>query len=118
MRHTLHILTLTVFLLSIIAPACGFAWNGAYSVIEICTADGYESRIVANDQEPNTPDHDIADQCQFCFANAHLTSIIPNVTPLTKLQAYALKLQYALYEVNVQTRLTSHEQPRGSPSLV
>ena len=75
MRNIVHFIVIFTFALGIIAPACGFAWSGKYSVIEICTANGYEARIVANDEEPNTPNHQMSDQCQFCFSNAHFEPI-------------------------------------------
>ena len=60
-----HFFILTAFLLGIIAPACGFAWNGKFSVIEICTAKGIEQKIVSNDDLP--PKHPLA----FCVAVIH-----------------------------------------------
>ena len=119
MRQTFHILALIAFLLGIIAPACGFAWNGKYSVVEICTAQGYESRIVINNEEPaNTPKHQMADQCQFCFSSVHVTGFVPNSILFEGFKAYALKLSYIQYEISLLSRLTSHEQPRGPPTLV
>ncbi len=122
MRQILHIAALTAFLAGIIAPACGFAWGnnggGKYSVIEICTANGYESRIVENDQEPSTPNHKMVDQCQFCFSSAHLTGFISDALSIEEFKTHALKLNYARYETSLLSRFTSHEEPRGPPALI
>lgn len=121
MRQTLQILTLSAFLLGIIAPACGFAWGNGdskYSVIEICTANGLESRLVADNENPDTPPHQTTDQCQFCFSNTHLTSFAPEAIAIEEFKADALKLSYAQYEMLLLSRLTSYEQPRGPPTFV
>lgn len=120
MKQTLHILTLTAFLLGIIAPACGFAWGGKYSLIEICTANGVETRLIANDDPPSdeAPAPMMEDKCQFCFANANLTAFLPDNLSIEYSLAYADKLKFIAYRLSVFSRDTSHEQPRGPPTFI
>lgn len=118
MIKTLHILTIIAFMAGIIAPACGFAWGGKYSVIEICTDQGIESRIVAENETPSDEAPMAKDQCQFCFANAHINALIPASHVDIARENHALSLQFALYEAMLLSRLTSHEQPRGPPNFV
>ncbi len=70
-----HFFVLLAFLVGVIAPACGFSWSGKYSVIEICTSQGMESRIVSKEGQPKAPH--VEKQCQFCFAQANLKSFLP-----------------------------------------
>ena len=97
MKNIIHFMTIFTFALGIIAPACGFAWSssGDYSVIEICTANGYESRIVENDQD--APEHEMKEQCQFCFTNAHLNGLIPTLQ-IEKLYSYQAQYIFNQYE--------------------
>ena len=103
------------FLGGIIAPACGFAWGGKYSVIEICTAQGFETKIVDNDQDQ--PQH-IADQCQFCFANAHLTSFLPKTTNIETVVFYTNKIRFNQYETVFLSRVQHDHAARAPPSIV
>jgi len=116
MKNIIHFTTIFTFALSIIAPACGFAWNssGDYSVIEICTANGYESRLVENNQD--TPEHEMKEQCQFCFAKAHLNGLIP-ILATERFYSYQAQYTFNQYEIILLSRSTSHEQPRGPPLL-
>ena len=119
MRRYLHILTLIAFLGSVIAPACGFSWGGKYSVIEICTAQGIEARVVSNEQNPDkSPDHKTTDQCQFCFASTNLTSFLPPIIMVSENSHDLEKLRLQSYEVSSLSRFTSYEEPRGPPALV
>lgn len=119
MKNSLHIFVLTAFLLSVIAPACGFSWGGKFSVIEICTAQGIETRVVENDQNPDDqPSHQMADQCQFCFASANLTNFLPEAIAAEKIKATAEKARFRAYEISYLSHVTSHEEPRGPPTLV
>ncbi len=119
MKNYLHILALSAFLLSIIAPACGFMWGGKYNVIEICTAQGIETRVVESDQSSDkTPDHQMADQCQFCFASANLSGFLPESIKMEEVKSTTDKIRFHLYEISALSRITSHEEPRGSPTLV
>ena len=126
MIKTLHILTLTAFMLGIIAPACGFAWgnnggnnagNAQYSLIEICGAQGIETRLVKNEDAPEAPSH-IIDQCEFCFANANFIGLLMDNPNSNLYASYTAKLKHALYEDRLFTRYISHAHPRGPPSLV
>ena len=115
MRNYLHILTLIAFLGGVIAPACGFSWGGNFSVIEICTAQGFETRVINNEETPDAPTPTMGGDCQFCFANANLTSFLPENISVEVRYAYAEKITYSLYEVILLSRTTRNGQPRAPP---
>ena len=119
MKQTLHIIVLTAFLGGIIAPACGFAWGGKYSVIEICTAQGLESRIVDNDSNSdNNPAQKMADQCQFCFSQAHLSAFLVNERVLEQAYFAAEKIRFNLYKTIYLSRRHSDHAARAPPAFV
>ena len=77
MRQTTLSLIIFSFMLGFIVPACGFMWGGKYSVIEICTDQGIEQRLVSDDTNPTQPTHDQSSKkCDFCFKTTHLNSYI------------------------------------------
>ena len=117
MRNIVHFIVIMVFGLGIIAPACGFTWGGGnYNLIEICTAQGFEKRLVKDDTDP--PTHHIADQCQFCFANTHLTDNI-NFTNLQSIEFTYQEHQYFTPSHQIVAIFLSHAyQPRAPPFLV
>ena len=119
MGKTLHIVVLAAFLLGIIAPACGFSWGGKYSVVEICTAKGLESRVIAdNSNSSDAPDHKTKEKCQFCFTHANLAGHMPQAVILEPLKFQAEKLKFALYETITLSRVGSNLSARGPPVLV
>lgn len=107
---------LIAFLGGIIAPACGFMWGGNYSVIEICTLDGIESRIVENEDTPDTPR--TADQCEFCFTNANLDSHFTTLSTTYKADFQANKHRFKQYIDIVLARYHSNISSRGPPALI
>jgi len=120
MKNLTHILVLLCFLAGLIAPACGFSWGGKYSVIEICTSQGIESRIVENaPSNENSPEnHQMSDDCQFCFQNAHLKAFLVPQTDFQKLVFTTQKQKYALYEAVFLSRVKTPQSLRGPPILV
>ena len=122
MKNIICFTVIFTFALGIIAPACGFAWgkaagNGPYSVIEICGAQGIEKRIVQNDGEP-AQGQMVKDQCQFCFSNANLNPLPPNNIQIDSFYSYKAKIAFIHYERAIASKSTSHEQPRGPPTLI
>lgn len=92
MKRFLHVFVLIAFLTGIIAPACGFAWGGKFSVVEICTAQGIEQKIVESDDEEQSPS--AHEECLFCFQSANMNGFLPaNIQPadLTIIQVSAFK---------------------------
>ncbi|NCO03627.1 MAG: hypothetical protein GW903_05505 [Alphaproteobacteria bacterium] len=109
MNRFCHILVFTCFLVGVIAPACGFSWGGKFSVIEICTAEGFERRIVENNQ---SGDHgQTSDQCQFCFQNAHIKDY--GLLPLDLPVYYAALTRNQVYQY--QSVLIAHERSLQNP---
>lgn len=111
-----HFFVLFAFLVGIIAPACGFAWNGKYSVIEICTTEGIESRVVKNDEQPEKSH--ISEQCQFCFAQANLKSFLPEVKTIEKTQFTYQKTQFQQFETVFLSRRTNDHAARAPPAFI
>lgn len=119
MKNFVHSAVLIIFLLGIIAPACGFAWGGQYSVIEICTAQGFETKIVENGQKPDgAPHHKMAGECQFCFSNAHVTSFIPEISVVTSLAYDSLDKKIYLNTLKRAQRLSFDHSARAPPSAL
>lgn len=116
MTQKLHIIVLLAFLTGIIAPACGFMWGGNYSVIEICTSNGIENRVIANDDQPSTPQ--TQDQCEFCFTSANLTAFLMPEGRHTKIAYAAEKIRFEQYEDIVLTRFQTNISSRGPPSFI
>lgn len=116
-RNMMAWLILLSFLIGFIAPACGFSWGGKYSVIEICTTQGIESRIVENNN--NQGDHEqTTEQCQFCFQNAHLKDyFLPPSTFIDDFQALQ-RVQVNQYYSALLNRVYSPQNPRGPPSFI
>lgn len=118
MKNYLHILTLTAFLLGVIAPACGFAWGGTLNVIELCTDKGIEFRIIANNkQKDKNPVPMVADECQFCFTNTTLTNFLPENVSIKIKYNNTEKQQYSLYEVVLLSHSTRSKKSRAPPIL-
>jgi hypothetical protein len=117
-----HIIVLIAFIGGIIAPACGFNWGGKFSVIEICTAQGLEARIVNNNLEPLnsplTPHQKAADKCQFCFASAHNQAYLPYSIIIEAKNYGQQKLKFQIYHITLLARLDIQSAPRGPPILV
>jgi hypothetical protein len=120
MRAFLHILVLVAFLGGIIAPACGFLWGGNFSVIEICTTNGIENRIVADNQDSNdtAPNHQKTDNCQFCFTQAHLASQLVPVIIFESVFFQNEKLRFEQYEENYLLHLHNDYAARAPPTFV
>ena len=120
MIKQLHLFVLISFLLGIVAPACGFAWGnnggGKYSVVEICTAQGIENRVVESEDQQNTPM--MAEQCEFCFASANLKSFLPSTTSFETVFFEYLKAKtYSVYISNDKFLSFDHT-PRAPPVFV
>lgn len=116
MKNKLHILVLIAFLTGIIAPACGFAWGGSYSVVEICTAQGFENRIVMNDEQDSP--HHMQEQCEFCFTNQKITASLMSKYEIEQ-HLYAVeKKRIFQYEDVLLSRSIDHTSPRGPPTII
>jgi len=116
MKQALHILIAIAFLGGIIAPACGFSWGGKYSVVDICTAQGIESKIVANEGNSDTPLPQMADECQFCFSNANLTGLIPLNAQMQAAEFYSDKIRAAQYKSIYLSRYYEDHAARAPPA--
>jgi hypothetical protein len=121
MKQILHIFILIAFLAGIIAPACGFMWGGQYSVIEICTAQGLETRIIANENRPNTPAPNMpnmANDCAFCFATANVVNFLPAAITLEQITFNAEKIRFRQYEDIVLAKYNTNISSRGPPAFI
>lgn len=120
MKNKLHILVhvfvFWAFLGGIIAPACGFAWGGTYSVVEICTAQGFENRIVMDDEQ-DTP-HQMQEQCEFCFTHQNMTAFLPDIQTVEHYVYAFEKRCITQYEDILLSRSIDHTSPRGPPSYI
>lgn len=117
-KRSAHILILIAFVMGVLAPACGFSWNGKFSLVEICTTEGIEMKVVENGSSPNTPQHQASDDCQFCFQNAHL---IADVTIMQTAHhphyGKIAKIVHA-HEILYRQILSQYHTARGPPSFV
>lgn len=118
MKQALHILIAIAFLGSIIAPACGFSWGGKYSVVDICTSEGIESKIVANDENSDDEHQQMVDQCQFCFSHANLSGLVPVSTTIEALVFYGDKIRKNQYESVYLSRQQGDHAARAPPANV
>lgn len=118
MRQTALLLVILSFLLGIIAPACGFMWDGKYSVIEICTTEGIEQRVVANADNPNKPSHDQAkNNCDFCFQNANLGNYLLSSEEIAT-RVYNVKTKHAFtHQRKISDSFSTTNLARGPPVL-
>ena len=66
MNKNIHLITLLAFIISLLAPACGFAWGGKYSVVDICTTEGIERKVIADNSDDQNVPVQTKDDCQFC----------------------------------------------------
>lgn len=119
MSKYLHILILIAFLGGIIAPACGFSWGGKYSVVEICTAQGIELKLVDGEGQP-APKHTpkIKDQCQFCVNHQHLAKAITSDPILIHFAYTQEKLRFSSFETAFLKRFETPIHARAPPVLV
>jgi len=114
MKKGLHFIVLITFLVGVLAPDCGFAWGGKFSVVEICTTEGIESRIVEGKQDPNT--QHASEQCQFCFAQAK--ALIPDLQTFeTQISVFA-KVQFQHYKALLLSRLSNDHAARAPPTFI
>jgi hypothetical protein len=111
-----HFFVLLAFLAGIIAPACGFAWGGKYSVVEICTTKGIESRIVENNQQPDKSHYE--EQCQFCFSQGNLNPLLPHNQNIETAFFINEKIKFRHYEVIFQSHLTQDNTARAPPVFI
>lgn len=120
MKNKLHILVnvfvFWAFLGGIIAPACGFAWGRTYSVVEICTAQGFENRIMMDDEQDSP--HQMQEQCEFCFTSANLTAFLVPDNYSQKLSDISEKIRITQYEDIVLSRFQTNISSRGPPSFI
>lgn len=118
MKNIYHSLLLIAFLGGIIAPACGFAWGGKFNVVEICTTQGIELRVVQDDTTPNTPyNQHASEQCEFCFTNTQITALSPDSGQSLALLSYSERLRYDLYETLYLSNIKNNLSARGPPSF-
>lgn len=117
MKRVLYIIMLIAFVGGVIAPACGFAWGGKYSIIEICTSQGIEMKIVPQDGQSNDMPA-MSDQCQFCFASANITASIVSERQIEKIAYQAERIKFQRYAIIVLSRGIDDTSPRGPPALV
>ena len=120
MRKYAHLFVLISFLAGVIAPACGFSWGGKFSVIEICTAEGIESRIVEKTKngQNDLPQHKTSEQCQFCFQNANIKNILPTPIQVNKIIVATERIKNAQYETIVLNTERKPQTLRGPPTLI
>jgi hypothetical protein len=120
MRKLTQLFILISFLVGVIAPACGFSWSGKFSVIEICTAQGIESRIVENSQndQNDAPKHQISELCQFCFQNAHLKDTLPSPQQINTTFVSIERATSAQYETFILNNWRRSQTLRGPPALI
>ena len=118
MKNFTHSFILLCFLVGVVAPACGFSWGGKYSVVEICTAQGIEQRVVDTaPTDDSSPHKTVGEDCQFCFAAANMKAFLPADMPVMKAAVSLQKQRINHYTLIVLSRTTSHEEPRGPPVL-
>jgi hypothetical protein len=117
MSKTTHIIVIAAFLLGIIAPACNFAWGGKFSVVEICTAQGIEQKLVENKQQPDRPPA-MEDNCSFCIASVTVKIFVPDIILAEKQIARGEKIRFRLYEATYLSRLSKTGQPRAPPQIL
>lgn len=110
MKPVLHIFILLAFVMGIIAPACGFAWGGKYSVVEICTTDGIESRVVENEEQEHAPS--MSEDCAFCFASANIKSFLPHHNAVEKIHFSAEKIRFQQFEIVYLSRISKSSPAR------
>lgn len=77
MNKTIHHIALLAFIIGLIAPACGFAWGGKYSVVEICSLDGIKQVVIPNSEDPTEPipNKSTKEKCSFCFGQKNIDQI-------------------------------------------
>ena len=116
-----YFLILIAFLTGVIAPACGFSWNGKFSLVEICTTEGIEMKVIDNNSAPSgpsTPHQQASKDCQFCFQNNHVTAHITAIqmieSPIFTLTKNILNTHDILY----RQILSQYHTARGPPSVV
>ena len=120
MSRYLSILMMICLVLATVSPACKFISGQASSLIEICAADGSIQKIaVTDDFLPVTPieknkKHDHANEdCSFCFAQSHFSSLI-SAPPLLDLPDQATT-RYESAALSREELFRSHYQSRGPP---
>lgn len=125
MNNFITFITVITFTLGIIAPACGFAWNkNDYSVIEICTVNGIENRIVSNDEAPNNApnnvpaEHQTSEQCQFCFAQNNLEAHKAPSSLVLNSEFVAQKIKAVQFETTFLSKTRSPQSTRAPPALL
>jgi len=117
MHRFCHILVLICFLAGIIAPACGFSWGGKFSVIEICTSEGIESRVIPNAPNDNK-NHETSQECQFCFQNAHLKDFLPSMLAHNANITILEKVRFRAFETLLFSKSKTPQSPRAPPALI
>ncbi len=117
-----HFIILTAFLLGIFAPACGFAWNGKYTVVEICTAKGIEKKIVSNDDlprnQPSDPTNHAQKECQFCFQKNNLIADFISPTQTTHLNHSFQNHILAFHDTVYKHILSQYHSARAPPTYI
>lgn len=117
MRFLIHQIVLLGFITALLAPACGFAWGGQFSVIEICTEKGIEHKIIAdaqNNEAPSSP----AYACQFCFQQMMGQGFQEAFDFITVPITFTLTVKRFSLALYYQSTLDQSRSPRGPPSIV
>jgi len=117
-----NFLILIAFLAGVIAPACGFSWNGQgnnnYSLVEVCTTEGIEMKVVENDTAPSTPHEQASEDCQFCFQNHHvMANILPTQTHSAQIYSLTAKILNT-HDILYRQILSQYHTARAPPSYI
>ncbi|MEM9470246.1 MAG: hypothetical protein AAF988_08800 [Pseudomonadota bacterium] len=118
MKVFTHILILIAFLGGILAPACGFSWGENFSIIEICTAQGTENRIVGSNDNEKEHHHQITEQCPFCFQQNNFKIVLLPSAQQEKEHSALLKAKTSTFKTTYLSKIKSPQTLRGPPSFL
>ena len=119
MKHATHLLVLVCFVVGLMAPACGFAWGGNYSVVEICTANGIESKVVESGDDPDAPTpHSMAEKCPFCLQKTKSDALAVDANTVSHAYAAHSYKIAALHTQFLKEQLYTAHTPRGPPASI
>lgn len=121
----LHIFLILAFVLAQISPACAFV-SGKSGLIEICAADGSLKTIAvdakyAQSSQTSSPEkhkaHDRADDCGFCFAQAHIKKLSAQQQDALPLISRTSVLRTGAGSIVYKSVDTDFFQARAPPSV-
>lgn len=119
MRKPVLFLAILTFFLGVIAPGCGFAWSGKYTVLEICSgADVVRIVLDENGAPVEQPNHTEKEKCPYCFQYQNLAFDVPQHSEIYV--SYILQAQqYQHFYLNlVKTYTHTPLQARAPPALI